>query len=123
MSTGGRTAIRLRSANAPITIVRNAIQALVAAPIPHYYSLLGLARTYAPPLKPGAAPFEFRVPVIFEDPLSDQVPSERAHEIWTRMGQPRPWSQQVGQLRTTVTMKLRALEAQGPNPVSDGHGV
>jgi hypothetical protein len=102
---------RLRSVNAPITIVRNAIQALVAAPIPHYYSLLELARTYTPPTKPGGAPFEFRVPVIFEDPLSDQVPSERAHEIWTRMGQPRPWSQQVGQLRSTVTTKLRALHS------------
>src|SRR5690606_2614691 len=40
---------KLRSVNAPITIVRNAIQALVAAPIPHYYSLLELARTFAPP--------------------------------------------------------------------------
>lgn len=102
---------KLRSANAPITIVRNAVQALVAAPIPHYYSLLGLARTYAPPPKAGGTPFEFRVPVIFEDPLSDQVPSERAHEIWTKMGQPRPWSQQITQLRSTVTMKLRALHS------------
>ncbi|NDV00488.1 hypothetical protein [Pseudoroseicyclus tamaricis] len=102
---------KLRSVNAPITIVRNAVQALVAAPIPHYYSLLGLARTYAPPPKPGSRPFEFRVPVIFEDPLSDQVPSERPHEIWTRMGQPRPWSQQVTQLRSTVTMKLHALHS------------
>ncbi|MFT3966403.1 MAG: ATP-binding protein [Sphingobium sp.] len=102
---------KLRSANAPITIVRNAVQALVAAPIPHYYSLLGLARAYAPPPKPGGTPFEFRVPVIFEDPLSDQVPSERAHEIWTKMGQPRPWSQQITQLRSTVTMKLHALHS------------
>lgn len=102
---------KLRSVSAPITIVRNAVQALVAAPIPHYYSLLGLARAYAPPPKQGATPFEFRVPVIFEDPLSDQVPSERAHEIWTRMGQPRPWSQQVTQLRSTVTMKLHALHS------------
>jgi hypothetical protein len=102
---------KLRSANAPITIVRNAVQALVAAPIPHYYSLLGLARAYAPPLKAGMTPFEFHVPAIFEDPLSDQVPSERAHEIWTRMGQPRPWSQQVTQLRSTVTTKLRALHS------------
>lgn len=99
---------KLRSANAPITIVRNVVQALVAAPIPHYYSLLALAREFRPPGKPGAAPFEFRVPTIFEDPLSDQVPSERAHEIWTRMGHPRPWSQQVTQLRSTVTTKLRA---------------
>jgi DNA replication ATP-dependent helicase Dna2 len=102
---------KLRSVNAPITIVRNAVQALVAAPVPHYYSLLELARTYAPPPKPGATPFEFRVPVIFEDPLSDQIPSERAHEIWTRMGQPRPWSQQLTQLRSTVTTKLHALHS------------
>lgn len=99
---------KLRSANAPITIVRNAVQALVAAPIPHYYSLLALAREFRLPSKPGTVPFEFRVPAIFEDPLSDQVPSERAHEIWTRMGEPRPWSQQVSQLRSTVTTKLRA---------------
>ncbi len=97
-----------RSANAPITIVRNAVQALVAAPIPHYYSLLALAREFRPPVKPEQTPFEFRVPTIFEDPLSDQVPSERAHEIWTRMGAPRPWSQQVTQLRSTVITKLRA---------------
>lgn len=102
---------KLRSVNAPITIVRNAVQALVAAPIPHYYSLLELARKYAPPPPPSGNPFEFRVPVIFEDPLSDQVPSERAHEIWTRMGQPRPWSQQVTQLRSTVTTKLHALHS------------
>lgn len=102
---------KLHSVNAPITIVRNAVQALVAAPIPHYYSLLGLARTYTPPTRPDGRPFEFRVPAIFEDPLSDQVPSERAHEIWTRMGQPRPWSQQVTQLRSTVTTKLYALHS------------
>lgn len=102
---------KLRSVNAPITIVRNAVQALVAAPIPHYYSLLGLARAYAPPLRPGGTPFEFRVPAIFEDPLSDQVPSERAHEIWTKMGQPRPWSQQIVQLRQTVTTKLHAIHS------------
>lgn len=95
---------KLRSANAPITIVRNAVQALVAAPIPHYYSLLELARQY----RPAAKPIDFHVATIFEDPLSDQVPSERAHEIWTRMGAPRPWSQQVGQLRSTVTTKLWA---------------
>ncbi|MDX1722263.1 MAG: AAA domain-containing protein [Pseudomonas sp.] len=99
---------KLRSANAPITIVRNAVQALVAAPIPHYYSLLRLAREFRPVVKPGAKPFDFLVPTIFEDPLSDQVPSERAHEIWTRMGAPRPWSQQVEQLRSTVKTKLRA---------------
>jgi len=99
---------KLRSANAPITIVRNTVQALVAAPIPHYYSLLRLAREFRPAVKPGSKPFDFLVPAIFEDPLSDQVPSERAHEIWTRMGAPRPWSQQVEQLRSTVKMKLRA---------------
>ncbi|WP_104203914.1 DEAD/DEAH box helicase [Billgrantia saliphila] len=102
---------KIRSANAPITIVRNAIQALVAAPIPHYYSLLQLARHYRPTAKPGAKLNDFHVPTIFEDPLSDQVPSERAHEIWTRMGSPRPWSQQVGQLRSTVTTKLWATSS------------
>jgi len=114
---------KLRSANAPITIIRNAVQALVAAPIPHYYSLLQLARQFRPTLPPTVKPLDFFVPAIFEDPLSDQVPSERAHEIWTRMGAPRPWSQQVEQLRTTVKVKLWAMSSVVERLRADLKGV
>lgn len=93
----------------PVTIVREVIRGVVAAPVPHYYSLLNVAREYHS--SHTQAPFnQFRVPGLFEDPLSDQVPSERAHEIWSRAGAPRPWNQQLNQLEQTIRVKLSAVE-------------
>lgn len=94
----------------PITIVRDVIRAVVAAPVPHYYSLLDVARVYhstrtQPPYN------QFNVPMLFDDPLSDQIPSERAHEIWSRAGGSRPWNQQLRQLESTVRTKINALES------------
>jgi DNA replication ATP-dependent helicase Dna2 len=48
---------------------------------------------------------------LFEDPLSDQIPSERAHEIWSRAGGARPWNQQLRQLEETVRVRLSAIES------------
>lgn len=99
---------------APVTLVRHAVRSLVQAPVPHYYSLLGLARDYHstyyashtnPTLK------EFRVNPFFEDPLSDQIPSERAHAIWSRVGGKFPWGQQQDELRRTLGVRLDALSA------------
>lgn len=93
----------------PITIVRDVIRAIVAAPVPHYYSLLSVARTYNAGLTP---PYDqFHVNTLFEDPLSDHVPMERAHEIWTRAAGRRPWNEQLRTLETTVRTKLSALNA------------
>ena len=93
----------------PVTRVRDVVRAVLAAPVPHYYSLLNVAREYHPPTM--QSPYdEFRVPPFFEDPLSDQVPSERAHEIWSRMDHPRPWLQQITDLERIVKVKLDALE-------------
>lgn len=73
----------------PVTIVRDVIKSVVATPVPHYYSLLNVARAYHSVRT--QAPFNlFAVPSLFEDPLSDQVPSERAHEIWSRSSGSRP---------------------------------
>jgi hypothetical protein len=94
----------------PITIVRDIVRALVALPVTHYYSLLNTARSYYPATinDPGGA---FNVNPFFEDPFSDQIPSERAHEIWSRATGAFPWNQQLQTLQTTVARKLFALSA------------
>ena len=94
----------------PVTVVRDVVRAVVALPVPHYYSLLNVARTYHS--RYTQSPYNlFRVSPLFEDPLSDQIPSERAHEIWSRAGNPRPWNQQLQQLEGTVRVRVSALES------------
>ncbi|MCA9280974.1 MAG: AAA family ATPase [Phycisphaeraceae bacterium] len=94
----------------PVTIVRDVIKSVVATPVPHYYSLLNVARAYHSVRT--QAPFNlFAVPSLFEDPLSDQVPSERAHEIWSRSSGSRPWAQQLQQLDRTIKVRLSAIES------------
>lgn len=94
----------------PVTVVRDVIRAVVAAPVPHYYSLLNIAREYHS--QHTQSPYnEFRVSSLFEDPLSDQIPSERAHEIWSHAGGTRPWNQQLRQMEQTVRVRLSAVES------------
>lgn len=103
--------------NSPVTIVRDVVRAVVGAPIAHYYSLLALAREYWP----GWLDEEptIRVHPLFEDPLSDQIPSERAHEIWSKattrfdphsnrhLG--RDWQEVHAQLVEALGVRLRAI--------------
>ncbi|HMA33493.1 MAG TPA: ATP-binding protein [Chloroflexia bacterium] len=91
----------------PITIVQEAVSELTALPVPHYYSLL---RTVAVYHRPQVPPTRFRVHPLFQAPLSDQIPSERTHEIWHRVTRPRHWSQLLRIYQETVGRKLRALE-------------
>lgn len=94
----------------PITLVRDVVRCLVAAPAPHYYSLLEIARSYhSPSLPAGVA--KFSIHPLFEDALSDQIPSERAHEIWGRVTAPRHWRVQLDTLIETVERRLDALDA------------
>ena len=93
----------------PITIVRDVVRSVVAAPIPHYYTLLTLARVYHDPdLAANLA--RFSIHPLFEDVLSDQIPSERAHEIWARSTAPRSWLDTINTLTETVRRRLGALE-------------
>ncbi len=93
----------------PVTVVRDVVRAVLAAPVPHYYGLLEVARCYHhPTLPPSIA--KFSVHPLFEVELSDQIPSERAHEIWTRATAPRHWTTQVATLQETVGKRLAALE-------------
>lgn len=94
----------------PITIVKQVVRALLAAPIPHYYTLFQTARVYHPNSLPDRVA-AFSVHPLFEDTLSDQIPSERAHEVWARVTRPRLWSDQLQILRETVSKQLSALES------------
>ena len=90
----------------PITIVKDCIGSLTALPIAHYYSLLAVARIYGNPDYSNM----FNVHPLFEDALSDQIPSERIHEIWSKINDPRVnWVTQLGILQETVEKRVRAL--------------
>ena len=93
----------------PLTIVRDVVRALLAVPVAHYYSLFQVARHYHHAQLPDGIA-RFSTHPLFEDLLSDQIPSERAHEIWTRATAPRHWSEQIATLRETVAKRLMALE-------------
>lgn len=100
----------LASRKSPITVVRDVIRSVLAAPVAHYYSLLEIARIYHREGLPDAVA-SFSVHPMFEDPLSDQIPSERAHDIWTRStDERRYWRDQLNRLDETVTKRLKALE-------------
>jgi len=94
-----------------VTIVRDVVRSLLAAPIPHYYNLLDIARRYHAASTP-ASMTAFSVHPLYEDRLSDQIPSERAHDIWARhpvAGM--DWARCVATYRETVERRLGALEA------------
>ena len=93
----------------PITIVRDVVRAHLAAPVAHYYSLLEVARIYHETNLPTNIA-DFNIHPLFGTPLSDQIPSERAHEIWARVTQPVHWQQQMGIFAETVEKRLTALE-------------
>lgn len=93
----------------PITILRDVIRAMLAAPIPHYYSLLEVARVYHDASLP-ANVAAFNIHPLFSTSLSDQIPSERAHEIWSQVTTPRHWQQQMLIYIETVEKRLTAIE-------------
>ena len=94
---------------APITIVRDVVRGLLAAPVAHYYSLIELARVYHEQRLP-ANVATFSIHPHFSTPLSDQIPSERAHEIWGRVTARRHWQGQMTIYVETVRKRLAALE-------------
>lgn len=72
--------------SSPITIVANAVNSLLAAPIPHHYGLVELANRLDSEgrERDDGSTWEYRISDFYKDPLSDQIPSERGHEIWER---------------------------------------
>lgn len=89
------------SYNSPFTLVSSVVQNTVAVPVPHRYTLLEVVQTYRP--EGSNAPF---VHPLYQDPLSDLIPSERIHEMWTQRGD---WLETANEIRQTTRRKLVAL--------------
>ncbi|MDQ0614031.1 DNA replication ATP-dependent helicase Dna2 [Microbacterium sp. W4I4] len=90
-----------------VSIVRNAAKATLAVDLAHTYTLLGVARKLQDP----NSPYPYNVPMFWEDPFTDQIPPERAHQLWNpRRAPSAPTPAELsGRLLQTVKTKLRAL--------------
>ena len=100
------------SRSSPITLVSEVVNSLMAAPIPHHYGIVDVANGLDAGSRtlPNGNHWWFHVNKFYRDPLSDQIPSERGHEIWNRASpfpdQDFQWHQE--QIRDVVRRKLHA---------------
>ncbi|PDV96709.1 bifunctional RecB family nuclease/DEAD/DEAH box helicase [Candidatus Chloroploca asiatica] len=83
------------------TFVSAIVQNTVAVPVPHHYTLLEVAQTYHPANFP-----EVAVHPLYREPLSDLIPGERLHDMWTRRGN---YTQTQRTIEETAGRKLQAL--------------
>jgi hypothetical protein len=68
----------------PGTVVKDVFRVLIGLPIAHDYTLLDVANGFHPWVKPETnEPWTFRLPYGFVTELSDQIPFERAYELWS----------------------------------------
>ena len=99
--------------SSPVTILSEVADSFVAAPIPHHYGLIDLATALDPESRrlPDGEAWGFPVRPLYHDPLNDQIPPERAHELWNRSS-PDPDIDFEGhreEVKRTVRRKLHAL--------------
>lgn len=101
------------SRSSPITIMSDAVSGLMAAPIPHHYGAIDLANSLEPESRnlANGERWHFHVNKFYRDPLSDQIPSERGHEVWEQESpfrdQDFQWHQE--EMRKVVKRKLHAI--------------
>ena len=55
---------------------------LVGLPVAHDYSLFDAANSFFPNIREDGTPYKFDLPFGFATPMSDQIPFERAYELW-----------------------------------------
>jgi DNA replication ATP-dependent helicase Dna2 len=97
----------------PISIVSDAVSSLMAAPIPHHYGVIDFANSIEPEsrLLANGQSWAFHINKFYRDPLSDQIPSERGHEIWEHAApfadRDFQWHQET--VRHVVKRKLHAI--------------
>ena len=89
------------SYKSPFTLVSNVVQNTVAVPTPHHYTLLEVVKTYRPEAVQAPS-----VHPLYREPLSDLIPGERLHEMWTHRGD---WLRTATTIRETTGKKLTAL--------------
>jgi len=92
----------LAGRHSPISLVEAAISGHIAVPVPHHYTLLEVVEHF----RPASAPPPF-VRWNYREPLSNLVPSERIHELWTRQ---KGWRKTQERLEATSQNKAYALE-------------
>lgn len=66
----------------PGTIVKEVLRMLVGLPVAHDYSLFDAANSFFPNFREDGTPYKFDLPFGFATPMSDQIPFERAYELW-----------------------------------------
>ena len=66
----------------PGTVVKDVIRLLVGLPIPHDYTLFETANIFYPTQNASGENYRFQLPFGFITPMSDQIPFERAYELW-----------------------------------------
>ncbi|MEG6503050.1 MULTISPECIES: hypothetical protein [unclassified Desulfovibrio] len=66
----------------PGTIVKEVLRMLVGLPVAHDYSLFEAANSFFPNVREDGTPYKFDLPFGFATPMSDQIPFERAYELW-----------------------------------------
>ncbi|MGY1608747.1 DEAD/DEAH box helicase [Geodermatophilus sp. SYSU D00700] len=86
-----------------VSVVRDAVKNLLSLDLAHTYTLLETARRYHDPGHPNPS---FRVPPFWHDPFSDQIPPERAHQLWR--GRMTPGAPTAAQLQSDLTQTVRA---------------
>ncbi|MDP9474900.1 MAG: hypothetical protein M3R38_04290 [Actinomycetota bacterium] len=66
----------------PGTVVKDALKLLVGLPLPHDYALMDVANVFYPNVREDGEPYRFSLPFGFYTDMSDQIPFERAYELW-----------------------------------------
>jgi hypothetical protein len=66
----------------PGTVVKDVLKQLVGLPLSHDYTLLEAASSFFPNTKQDGTPFKFYSVYGFRTDLNDQIPFERAYELW-----------------------------------------
>jgi hypothetical protein len=89
------------SFKSPFTLVSSVVQNTVAVPVPHHYTLLETVQMFRPDKV--APP---TVHPLYREPLSDLIPGERLHEMWTHRGD---WLETTNIIRETSRKKLLGL--------------
>ena len=91
----------------PGTAVKEVFRLLVGLPIPHGYTLFDVANSFYPNILKDGRPYRYWVPYGFSTYLSDQIPFERAYELW----------------QDRVLLRHRREDAQEPGPLYSRHEI
>ena len=67
----------------PITVVKDVVKQLFGLPLEFTYTLLGVANKFYPRLRQDGTEYEYHLRYGFRTEMNDQIPFERAYELWT----------------------------------------